>query len=147
MVIPVHRVLSTAVLAHPWESLVRFDVSLSRQATNIFGESDSDADAPKITVNRKFATAYEERKRRQELSKAREMGYVNDDAEEDEEDASTSESEDEGDALTPYRDLEIMRTIKMIRSRDPRVYDPNTKFYESASSTDDSDEEGGDGAC
>jgi protein KRI1 len=110
-----------------------------KPATNIFGDSDSDADAPKITVNRKFATAYEERKRKQELGRARDMGWVNADGEEvDDDDESTSESEDEGDALTPWRDLEIMRTIKMIRSKDPRVYDPATKFYESGSSTEDS---------
>jgi hypothetical protein len=127
------------------------------KASNILDDSDSDGGGgggggPSLSINRGFATAYEERKRKQELGKAREMGLLQggwDDGEEgEEEDESTSESEDEGEALTPFVDVEIMRTIHMIRSKDPRVYDPNTKFYRGAEEAEgaSSDEGEGEGA-
>ena len=42
---------------------------------------------------------------------------------------SSSESEDEGELATAALDSEILDTIKAIRSKDPRVYDENAKFY------------------
>ena len=45
-------------------------------------------------------------------------------------DESTSESEDEGELATAALDSEILATIKAIRSKDPRVYDENAKFYD-----------------
>ena len=44
-------------------------------------------------------------------------------------DDSTSESEDEGELATAALDSEILATIKAIRSKDPRVYDADAKFY------------------
>lgn len=44
---------------------------------------------------------------------------------------SESESEDEGDLATATLDSEIMATINAIRSKDPRVYDADAKFYAS----------------
>ena len=111
-------------------------------------DASSDDDAPVVkgfTVNQQFAEAYEAKKRRAELSRAKELGLL-DEGTGARSDSESSESEDEGDALTPLLDLEIMKTIQMIRSRDPRVYDPNTKFYEdreSGTSSDDSDREKG----
>ncbi len=125
---------------------------------NILDDSDSEGGGgpgagggggPSLSINRGFANAYEERKRKQELGKARDMGFLQGgwgDDDEEEEDESTSESEDEGEALTPFMDVEIMRTIHMIRSKDPRVYDPNTKFYQKTGGGEDSEEgEGGEG--
>jgi protein KRI1 len=57
----------------------------------------------------------------------------NDDEEddpEDEEESSESEDEDEeGELVTEALDSEIHATLNAIRSKDPRVYDPNVKFY------------------
>ena len=44
--------------------------------------------------------------------------------------SSDSESEDdEGELATEALDAEIIATLKAIRSKDPRVYDPQVKFY------------------
>lgn len=48
---------------------------------------------------------------------------------------STSESEDEGVLATETLDSEIMATINAIRSKDPRVYDVNSKFYNDTEET------------
>lgn len=53
-------------------------------------------------------------------------------------DESTSESEDEGGLATENIDSEIMATINAIRSKDPRVYDVNSKFYNDTEAADSS---------
>lgn len=50
--------------------------------------------------------------------------------EEDEEDSSDEEEEDEdGELATEALDSEIMATLNAIRSKDPRVYNKDVKFY------------------
>lgn len=91
----------------------------------------------KLTVNKKWASGYDERKRRQELGRARELGLL-DGATNSEDD----ESEDEGEALTSAVEYGIRATLQAIRNKDPRIYDKTTKFFktskESASDSDDS---------
>jgi protein KRI1 len=92
-----------------------------------------------LKVNESFAKRFEYNKKREELqrleeklgksSKKRKRG--GDDASDglSSSDESTSESEDEGELATAALDSEIMATINAIRSKDPRVYDTNAKFY------------------
>lgn len=64
------------------------------------------------------------------FGKSKEDGEDDDD--DDEDDDSTSEEEDDAAVLaTEAVDNEIMATLNAIRSKDPRVYDPNTKFFTS----------------
>jgi protein KRI1 len=50
--------------------------------------------------------------------------------EDDSELSSSSDEDDEtGELLTPAMDAQIMRTLLALRSKDPSVYDENTKFY------------------
>lgn len=52
------------------------------------------------------------------------------DEESNEEDSSEDEDEDEdGELATEALDTEILATLNAIRSKDPRVYDQNVKFY------------------
>ena len=44
--------------------------------------------------------------------------------------SSSEEEDEEGEALTKEVDLEIMKTIAMIKNKDKRVYDPNFKPFE-----------------
>ncbi|OQR98675.1 KRI1-like [Achlya hypogyna] len=99
-------------------------------ADKIF-EGDVDVE---LTVNEKFAEKYIERKRKEELSKTR-----RDDESSDE---SDSETEDEdGDALTAELDKDISRTLKLIRSKDPSIYDSKISFFEQPSDDDEDDDE------
>ncbi|KAF7724138.1 KRRI-Interacting protein 1 [Apophysomyces ossiformis] len=51
----------------------------------------------------------------------------NDSSEEEEEEEE--EEDDDASWLTPELDLQILQTIAAIKTRDPKVYDPSTKFY------------------
>ena len=84
--------------------------------------------APSFRINEEYAKRFEDRARRRALWEAKQRGLM-ENLDDDDSDASTSESEDEGDALTPALDLEIMKTIQMIRDKDPRIYDPKSEFY------------------
>lgn len=88
----------------------------------------------KLAVNSKFAASYDERKRRQELGRARELGLLPsklpaEDGDEDGESSSEEESEDEGEQLTSTVDAAILQTIEAIRKRDARIYDKNARFF------------------
>ena len=97
---------------------------------------EDDGAVGKIKVNQKFAERYEERKRKQELARAEELGLLphGDDEEPDSEDL---ESEDEGEALTTNVDKKILATIAAIRRKDPRVYKPDAVFFEAPADDDD----------
>lgn len=93
-------------------------------------ESDKPAAAnAQLTVNKRYAADYERRKRLELLHRARDMGLLSDD--------SDSESEDEGEALTPWKDMQIMKLVQMIRDKDPRVYEGAAPFFDSSDSEPD----------
>ena len=84
--------------------------------------------ATRLTTNAKFAEKYESKKRKQDLARARELGFdpvANDAAAA----SSTDESEDDGAALTADLDARVRATIEMIRKKDPRVYDSKVAFF------------------
>jgi protein KRI1 len=88
-------------------------------------DSEEDNESPQKTfkINESYAKRLEHNKAREELHRLQSK-YGNEPKEEDEDEvASTSESEDEvGDLVTPRLDAEIWRTIAMIRERRPEVY-------------------------
>ncbi|KAL4985576.1 KRI1-like family C-terminal-domain-containing protein [Aspergillus falconensis] len=80
-------------------------------------------------INEEYARRFEHNKRREEMQQLEAKLGKSEDEEE-----SSSEDEDEDDdaeLATVAVDAEIMETIKAIRSKDPRVYDKNAKFYHS----------------
>lgn len=45
-------------------------------------------------------------------------------------DSSSSEEEDEGaEALTPQVEKDFLRTLSLIRSKDPSIYDSQVSFF------------------
>jgi len=117
------------------------------------GESDDDDDgniALKPTsggfnINTKYAREYEQRKRREELTKHRKVNFDldgDDDDGNDDDDSSSSESEDEeGELLTPQLDAQIVKTLKALRRKDESVYDKNATFFVKSNDSDDDDDE------
>lgn len=88
-------------------------------------DSDSESDGPdRIKINQKYAADFQSRKQKEELRQVRfEEGSVDS--------SSSSESEDEdGRLLTDRLDLDIMKMINALRSKDAKIYDPNTRFFE-----------------
>jgi len=101
----------------------------------LFDSSSSDDEAAGVgaggfTINEAYAKRFEDRARRRALWEAKQRGMmaaVNG----DDSDESPSETEDEGEELTPALDVEIMRTIQMIRDKNPKIYKKDNVFYRS----------------
>ncbi|KAL4815208.1 KRI1-like family C-terminal-domain-containing protein [Aspergillus spinulosporus] len=80
-------------------------------------------------INEEYARRFEHNKRREELQQLEaKLGKSEDEEEESSED---EDEDDDAELATEAVDAEIMETIKAIRSKDPRVYDKNAKFYHS----------------
>lgn len=110
-----------------------------KSASSLLGDDGDDAALGGFSVNKKFATRYEDRKRKQDLARAEELGLLTGGADADE---SSDESEDDGDLLTAGLDKKILATIQAIRSKDPKVYDAKTTFFTEADDAASSDDEG-----
>ncbi|KAF9974529.1 KRRI-Interacting protein 1 [Actinomortierella ambigua] len=113
---------------------------------------DSDGEEIKLTINKEYAERYQHAKKAQELSHIRDK-YGDLDEEDlekiaerqhkygyskkadldyglDEDDSEEDEEEDEtGELITPELDGQIMRTIGMIRSKDPKIYEAANYFF------------------
>ena len=98
-------------------------------------------DTSGFNINSKYAREYEQRKRREELTKHRKVNFDV----EDDDDSSSSESEDEeGELLTPHLDAQIAKTLKALRRKDDSVYDKNVTFYAKGNDSDEEEGESGD---
>ncbi|KAF7180726.1 hypothetical protein CNMCM7691_010017 [Aspergillus felis] len=95
---------------------------------------------PAFKINEEYARRFEHNKKREELQKLEtKLGKTSalgkrrdrdeNDSEDLEESSSDEEEDDYGELVTPAVDAEIMATLNAIRSKDPRVYDKDAKFY------------------
>ena len=90
------------------------------------------AGAPGLSINARFASAFEDRKRKQDLERAAELGLLPRPSGGEGgggEEESEEESEDEGEQLDPALDQKITAVIKAIRARDPKMYVPGVQFF------------------
>ncbi|KAI9915881.1 hypothetical protein PsorP6_007771 [Peronosclerospora sorghi] len=88
-----------------------------------------------LRVNEKFAKAFEERKRKEELSALAKRRLDEDD---DDDDESESETEDEdGEELTTELDRDITKTLQLIRQKDPAIYDSSIAFFKQSETSEE----------
>lgn len=118
---------------------------MADKKVELLSDDDSDVDqkSDSLRVNKAFASKYEERKRRDELAKARDLL-------DQEEEESDSETEDEdAELLSAELDLQIINTINSIKKKDPKIYDASSKWFDATAGDDDdnsdSDENADDG--
>eukprot|EP01040_Poterioochromonas_malhamensis_P017486 gene17486-20117_t len=107
-------------------------------------KTSSDVDSNALRVNQKFASEFERRERYKELQRAKEIS-LDDDVEPDSE--SDESQDEEAVLLSPGLDVKILQTINMLKKKDPKIYDPNAKWFSDPSededdSDDDSDDDG-----
>jgi protein KRI1 len=103
----------------------------------ILDSDDEENNQQELRVNAKYAQSFEEKKRKEDLTRAKDL-FIDDDDDDDEE--SSEESEDEiAEQLSSNLELQILTTINSIRRRDPKVYDKNLKWFEEQN--DDSDQD------
>lgn len=94
-----------------------------------------------FTINPKFARDYEDRKRRQEIGRARELGLLDKQGNPilHDHESEDSETDDDGFALTANIERQIAKTIEAIRNKDASVYDSAVNFFDA---TEAKEEEG-----
>jgi protein KRI1 len=112
---------------------------------SLLSDSESSGDEKKVVerlkINEKFADRFERSERVKDLHRAKEL-LKNADADDDEESDSESETEDEdAEQLSLGLDLKIIQTINSLRKKDPKIYDPNAKWFDQPEESS-SDEEG-----
>ncbi|DAZ98001.1 TPA: hypothetical protein N0F65_005159 [Lagenidium giganteum] len=106
------------------------------------GDDDDNDQITELQVNEKFAKAFEERKRKEELTKLEKRGVVIDEEDDDE---SDSETEDEdGEHLTAEVDADIRKTLQLIRKKDPAIYDQSITFFKKDEEDSEEDDESSD---
>ncbi|KMK57218.1 ribosome biogenesis protein Kri1 [Aspergillus fumigatus Z5] len=116
------------------------DDSSSDSGDESGGVPITDQSEPAFKINEEYARRFEHNKKREELQKLEsKLGKTSalgkrhdrdeDDSDDSEESSSDEEEDEDGELVTPAVDAEIMATLNAIRSKDPRVYDKNTKFY------------------
>ncbi|CAF1589338.1 unnamed protein product [Adineta ricciae] len=96
---------------------------------------DQDDTPVSLTINKAYANKYQNWREKEEKQKliARYGSDVEDDSDE--------ESEDEnGEEWTEDVEKEFLRCYSILKKRDPKIYDSNTKFFNTSSSSDKPDE-------
>jgi protein KRI1 len=109
---------------------------------------DEEREPLSLNINEDFAKRYEEKKRTEELGvledkykeklKAKGVKFTAKDEHSDDSSYTESDSEsdavedEDGELVTPAVDVQILKTLAEIRAKDPKVYDPSTKFFDEA---------------
>ncbi|KAG6614167.1 Kri1 like protein [Phytophthora cinnamomi] len=116
------------------------DLLVTKGASMPARASPSSSPEVQLRVNQRFAAAFEQRKRQEELSALEKRGLNAD----DDDDESDSETEDEdGEELTRELDADISKTLRLIRKKDPAIYDSSIAFFKATESESDSDSDDG----
>ncbi|KAK5108737.1 hypothetical protein LTR62_007884 [Meristemomyces frigidus] len=96
-----------------------------------------------FAINEDYAKRFEYNKKREEKARLEEKyGEVKDDGGDGSEEDSEDESEDDDAELADETlDAEIFDTLRALKSKDPRIYDSNAKFYRDFEAEGDADDE------
>ena len=95
-------------------------------------DSEDEVSVPAFGLNSTFATAYEAKKRTEELSKLQDK-YGKDYSLSDEEDEDLSDEDSDAEFVTPQVDAAILRTLAKIRQKDPSVYEEGREVFDGVS--------------
>ncbi|KAH8239965.1 hypothetical protein KR032_009850 [Drosophila birchii] len=103
---------------------------------NLFDGSDDEGDDLQLTTNQDYAKTYNNLRKKELLQKYKDRGL---DVSESEFDSDSESSEE--DEVDPKFDQDFFKTLSSLKSKDPRIYDKETRFF-NESSSDEDDKEG-----
>ncbi|XP_016997172.2 protein KRI1 homolog [Drosophila takahashii] len=102
---------------------------------NLFEGSDDDGEDLQLSTNKDYAKTYNILRKKELLQKYKDRGL---DVSESEFDSDSSSSEE--DEVDPKFDQDFFKTLSSLKSKDPRIYDKGTRFFnESSSEEEDKD--------
>ncbi|EDV96253.1 protein KRI1 homolog [Drosophila grimshawi] len=106
---------------------------------NLFDVSDDEADDLQLSTNQDYAKSYNVLRKKELLQKYKDRGLEISESELD----SDSDSSDEEEVDVKF-DQEFFKTLASLKSKDPRIYDKETRFFAKNESGDSesSEEEG-----
>ena len=110
------------------------DKASASSSSDDSSSSSSSEEVEKLTVNKKFAKAYESRKQKEELKQMQDRGQML-----DSDDSSSEEEDEDAQLITPSVNLQFIKTIKALRNKDSSIYDPKTQFFEADGNEDNND--------
>ncbi|KAJ3066571.1 KRRI-Interacting protein 1 [Podochytrium sp. JEL0797] len=100
-------------------------VTMDLSDTEDFGDESGE-----FKINKSFAAKYEHNKKREEITFLKDrFGEHYDRADEGSDSESDEEEDENGELLTKELDLQIMKTIGLIRSKKPEIYNPEKAFF------------------
>ena len=107
--------------------------SSKKDATTSSNAKAKEDDELRLTVNKRFATKYQNKKEQEELQQIRQRrqreGIVDGDGS-SESDSSDEEEDEDGDLFTPSVNVQFLKTIKALRKKDDKIYDPEAQFFD-----------------
>jgi protein KRI1 len=105
-------------------ALARTNMSQVNDRRPLLEEEDDDDSSADLQINSRFAQQYELRKQREELTR-----YKRNEGSDDSDSSSLEEEDEDGALLTTRLDVDILKTIHAIRTKDPKIYNPNVQFF------------------
>ena len=108
--------------------------SITKKNESNNANNDGEDEDLRLTVNKKFATKYQNRKEREELIQIRQRKGGDDGrgggGDSSESDSSDEEEDEVGELFTPSVNVQFLKTIKALRKKDDKIYDPNSRFFD-----------------
>ncbi|XP_017137154.1 protein KRI1 homolog [Drosophila miranda] len=102
----------------------------------LFDGSEDEADDLQLTTNQDYAKTYNILRKKELLQKYKDRGL---DVSESEFDSDSESSEE--DEVDPQFDQDFFKTLSSLKSKDPRIYDKETHFFNESSEDEDNKDE------